>query len=210
MRRLRTASVCGTRGGPGMFTSHQTPAGGDPPRTRRAGPSVGGARVSSSSGDRRGLRGCSIRLRTREPRDRGLQPPHAAGAGCDGPRLREGARHQGARRDRLRVRGPLHPRVQGHLRRDPAPLPAAPPGGASDVPTARDRPQRHRDQSRRGLQQPRHVHAHVHRDRRRPAHHLPLARSRSEGRPGLLREGLDATEQFRRSQARPAKIRFGS
>ena len=40
------------------------------------------------------------------------------------------------------------------------------------------------------------------RDRGRSADHLPLARGRSQGGPGLLLEGVDETEQFWRSQAR--------
>ena len=51
-----------------------------------------------------------------------------------------------------------------------------------------------------GLQQPGHLHAHVHRDRGRAAHHLSLARCRPQSGPGVLHEGVDATEQFWRSQ----------
>ena len=40
------------------------------------------------------------------------------------------------------------------------------------------------------------------RDRRRAADHLPLARGRPQSGPGVLREGVDETEQFWRSEAR--------
>ena len=54
-----------------------------------------------------------------EPRDRGRQPAHAAGAGRHGPRVRRAARHPGTGPDRVRVRGALHP----HLPRRPSARP---------------------------------------------------------------------------------------
>ena len=83
---------------------------------------------------------------------------------------------------RPRLRGALHPHLQGHLRRDAAPLPAAPARRALDVPAARDRSQRHRHLPGRGLQQPGHVHAHVPRDRRRDAYRLPRATDAARAR----------------------------
>ena len=85
-------------------------------------------------------------LRARDAMDRAYaQPLDVAVAGAD----------------RARLRGALHPDVPRDVRRDAAPLPAAPPGRARDVPAARDRPQRHRDLPRRRLQQPGHVQPHV-------------------------------------------------
>ena len=115
----------------------------------------------------------SVLTLAHEPRGRGVQPPHAARPRRDGPRLRGAARHPGAGADRLRLRGALHPDLPRHLRRDAAPLPAAPPGRAGDVPAARDRAQRDRHLLRRRLHQPRHVQPDVPRDRRRVADGLP-------------------------------------
>ncbi len=102
-----------------------------------------------------------------EPRGRGLQPASAARAGRDGSRLRPAARRPQPRAGRARVRGPLHSRVPRDVRRDPAPLPAAPPRRAGDGAAAGDRSQRHRDLLRRRLHEPRDVQPHVQRDRRR-------------------------------------------
>ena len=86
------------------------------------------------------------------------------------------------------------------VRRDAAPLPAAPPRRARDVPARADRPQRHRDLPRRRLREPRARSA----GRSAPSSaSRPPATARAaspHGRPELLRDGVDATEQFRRSQ----------
>ena len=51
-----------------------------------------------------------------------------------------------------------------------------------------------------GLLEPGHVQPDLHGDRRRAADHLPLAGGRPQRGAGVLREGVDETEQFRRSE----------
>ena len=97
-----------------------------------------------------------------------------ATAGCSARATRWTAPSRSARRSRAgagraRVAGPLQPPVQSDVRRDPAPLPAAPPGRAVDGAAARDGPPGDGDLLRRRLQQPGHVQPHVPRDRRRVA-----------------------------------------
>ena len=96
--------------------------GGDPPGRGLGSLVCRGARTTGAGAD--------------EPRGGGVQPGHAARPGRDGPGVRGAARHPGAGPDRARLRGALHPDVPGDVRRDPAPLPAAAPGGAGDVPAA--------------------------------------------------------------------------
>ena len=123
-----------------------------------------------------------------DARHRGDEPPHAARARRDGPRLRAAAGHPAPGEDRDRVRGALHPHLQGHVRRDAASLSAAPARRAGDVPARADRPQRHRHLARRRLRQPRHVQPHLPRDRRRVAVRVPRAR-RCQGGARLLHDG---------------------
>ena len=90
-----------------------------------------------------------------EPGRRRLQPPAAARPRRDGRQLCAAPRHRRPRAHRPRLRGALHPHLPRHVRRDAAPLPAAPARRARDVPARADRPQRHRDLPRRRLHQPR-------------------------------------------------------
>src|SRR4051794_8151482 len=134
-----------------------------------------------------------------EPCRRGVQPPPAPSPRRDGPPLRRAARHSGPRATRARLRGALHPDLRRHLRRDAPPLPPAPPRRARDVPAVPDRPQRDRRLLRRRLHQPRDLQPHVPCHRRRDADRVPRAR-RGQARAQLLHDGVDAAEQFWRSQ----------
>ena len=84
------------------------------------------------------------------------QPPPAARPRRDGPLVRASRSTSPAlARDRADVRGALHPHVQADVRRDAAPLPAAPPARARDGAAARDRPAGDRDLPRGRVHEPR-------------------------------------------------------
>src|ERR1700737_3080698 len=83
-----------------------------------------------------------------------MEPAPTARPRRHGPRLRRAARRPRRGRGGPYLRGALHPQLPRRLRGDAAPLPAGAAGGALDVPTARDRPQRHRHLLRRRLHKP--------------------------------------------------------
>ena len=135
---------------------------------------------------------------SREPRDRAAEPPDAARPRRDGPAVRRPARHPDAGADRTRVRGALHPDLPGDVRRDPAPLPAAPPGRARDGAAGLDRPVDHRHLHVRRLLQPGHLQPHLPRDRGESPKEYRAAHPLVAQGPDALLDGVDKTEQFRR------------
>ena len=137
--------------------------------------------------------------RRREPRRRGVEPAAAARAGRDGPALRRAARRPDPGAHRARVRGALHPHVPRDVRRDAEPLPAAAPGRAGDVPAAVVGPVSVTDICMDVGFSSLGTFSRVFRDIvGEPPSRLPAARAAAAGAV-LLRDGLAATEQFRRS-----------
>ena len=157
------------------------------PRSRRCAPSSPGRRSAEPAVMPRVSRAVEERNRR-----------HAARPRRDGPRVRAAARHPGPRPDRARLGGALHPRVPRDVRRDAAPLPAAPPRRARDVPAARDRPQRDRDLPRRRVRSLG-TFSRTFRDIVGESPSAYRRRAVRRRRPDVLRDGVDATEQFRRS-----------
>ena len=151
---------------------------------------------------RRARRPCG----SNEPDGRTVESPHAAGPGRDGSLLRRPARRARPGADRPRLGSAFHPHLPRHLRRDAAPLPATPPGGARDVPAHPDRPAGDRGLPRGRLRQPGQLQPHVPGHRGRFAGRVPLHGTASSSRcrtasrrPGRDRAVLEKRTGGRRS-----------